>query len=209
MYNTFLMWKVHINTELTYDEFIKLFRNVRKISNNSKLRSFQYRMLCMAIITNIKLKKWRIVQEDCCTLCESSTETIEHLFFECSYAQKLLKQVLEIVQSYKNEICNYNPLTIENVLFNTVHDKAGHLVNFVTLQLKSYLYTSRCIKKKPSVNEFRSIVENARRCELYNARRVGKCSVHFKKWQNHAETDINSDHTTENNVLESVIYDKM
>ena len=59
-----------LQTELSYADFLKLFRNIKIITNYVKLRSFQYRMLCNAIVTNKLLYKWKIIESENCTFCK-------------------------------------------------------------------------------------------------------------------------------------------
>ena len=53
-----------------FDEFSQAFCNIYKMTNNAKLRSFQYRVLHSAIITNRHLFKWGIKASNDCTFCK-------------------------------------------------------------------------------------------------------------------------------------------
>ena len=56
-------WRKDANyINLDFDEFCNLFCNIYKITNQAKLRSFQYRLLHKAIILNDRLKAWKIVE---------------------------------------------------------------------------------------------------------------------------------------------------
>ena len=83
---TYTRWQVNMHTELSYKEFLKLFKNIYVITNHSKLRSFQYRMLNLAIVTNVDLHRWKIKSSPLCTFCKNENETMYHLFF---FAPKL------------------------------------------------------------------------------------------------------------------------
>ena len=46
-----------------------IFKDIKKLTYISKLRSFQYRLLRRAITTNIQLKHWSIKDSDLCSNC--------------------------------------------------------------------------------------------------------------------------------------------
>ena len=48
--------------EIEFDEFYSALRNINSVTNQAKLRSFQYRMLYRGLILNDKLYKWNITQ---------------------------------------------------------------------------------------------------------------------------------------------------
>ena len=41
-----------------------------------------------------RLKKWGLEMDDTCVLCQQEAETREHLFFECSFAVEIWKEML-------------------------------------------------------------------------------------------------------------------
>ena len=65
----------------------------------AKFRSFQYRVLQRALVTNIELKKWQIKESDLCTNCGEFRETISHLLVECEYSKELWDKVKELVEN--------------------------------------------------------------------------------------------------------------
>lgn len=50
------------------------------------------------IQTKNRLKRFGVVQDDLCYLCECNSETIDHLFFECGYARMCWNLLLEGLQ---------------------------------------------------------------------------------------------------------------
>ena len=91
MFNTYVRWQVQLHTDLSYQEFLKVLSNINKIKISNKLRSFQFRVMHLALITNTKLKSWKIVDTDVCHYCKKYPETVEHLLYDCENAQNLLK----------------------------------------------------------------------------------------------------------------------
>ena len=84
------------------------------------MRSFQYRLLLRAIVTNKYLYFCKLSQTDKCYFCEVNTETIEHLFWDCSIVKNFwfkvfekFKDVLNVLLGYKGE---ENTLLINHLL---------------------------------------------------------------------------------------------
>ena len=50
-------WQADFPT-LMSDEFLRCFKNIFSVTNNSKLRSMQYRILQRALVFNDKLYRW-------------------------------------------------------------------------------------------------------------------------------------------------------
>ncbi|XP_070003520.1 uncharacterized protein [Nicotiana sylvestris] len=46
------------------------------------------------LYTRDRLQRWRVQVDQDCVLCKQANETIQHLFFECSYANALWSKLL-------------------------------------------------------------------------------------------------------------------
>ena len=55
------------------------------------IRSFQFKILNDVTFTNSRLAKIGYVQDDSCTFCRVSPETVNHLFYECTYINQFWK----------------------------------------------------------------------------------------------------------------------
>ena len=64
------LWELELNEQLTTEEYLLQFRNLYVTSNSTKLRSFQYRLLHRALITNIHLFRWGKMDTNLCSFCE-------------------------------------------------------------------------------------------------------------------------------------------
>ena len=159
------------------------FVKIRKITNHGGLRSFQFRLLHKAIVTNVSLHNWKIVNNNKCSFCLEKAETQIHLFVECDKVQMLY----EFTTWYAKNECNCNDklkLSTENIIFSTVHEKVNHIGNFLVTVVKNYTYVTRCLNKKMSTSGLLYEFERARQCEYYNAKAKGKLKTHAKKWKN-------------------------
>ena len=87
-----MKWECDFKNQIVYEDFIQEIKSVFQLTKVSKYRSFQYRMLHRAIITNVQLHKWGIIENNLCTLCTKSSERVVHLFGECQEVQSMVKQ---------------------------------------------------------------------------------------------------------------------
>ena len=79
-----IKWKDELSFNMSLEEFKTEFRNINTTTNITKLRSFQYRLLHRAIVTNIHLKKWKIKDSALCEKCGLEVETLSHMFVTCN-----------------------------------------------------------------------------------------------------------------------------
>ena len=185
-YNRWKKKSYFINIDL--DDFCTYFTNVFRVTNQAKLRSFQYRLLHRAIILNDKLKMWKIFDSDLCSFCKEHPENLIHFFWECDITTQIWLQLKNYCKTItKEEECSIDML---NVLFNTVNKKPNHIFNFLTLVCKQYLYASRCLKKTPSFNGLLSTINKLRKYEKYKAVKEDKLTTHLKKWMICKENEV-------------------
>ena len=172
-------WQKLCNETISCEDLGALFINCRKVTNVGKYRSFQYRMLHNAIVTNIDLMHWKIKESDLCSFCQKERETVKHLFWECEKVRVLWNGIFKYIER------NYEGPTKQNwssILSNQLHDNPIHVNNFICLVVKQYIYQRRCLDKSLNVQECISVINSARSYEKFYAIRNGKLHKHNKKW---------------------------
>ena len=116
---------------VTKEEFLTHLKAVYSITNVPKYRSFQYRMLHRAIITNVHLSTWGLRQDNLCSFCEREVETTKHLFATCNEVKNLWRQIFNWV---KVTLSLTVEATTENILLCNIKKEQGASVkNFVIL----------------------------------------------------------------------------
>ena len=103
-------WVKLLQEIFDYDTHKMAFTNLYRITNITKLRNFQYRLLHNKIFCNNILYHWKIVTTQECDFCDEKQDII-HLLFKCEYANRLWKAIERYLQksNIKTEI------TIENI----------------------------------------------------------------------------------------------
>ena len=64
-----------LHTPVIEESLCNIFQTIKIISLSTKLRSFLYRLLHFALMTNDKLYEWKVVDSKLCTFCSVEPET--------------------------------------------------------------------------------------------------------------------------------------
>ena len=173
-------WRKDTCETLETDGFMQYHREIYVITNVPKLRSFQYRMLHRAIITNVNLYRWGRRDDMLCTFCNQEPETYRHLFVMCTEIRNLWILAEEKMYKFDDEHITFN---VERVLFNQLVDKnPKNVKNFVCLLLKQYIYKQRCLGHKLNFEQFWSNVYTMRNIERFIATKNGHLTKFRDKW---------------------------
>ena len=81
-------WENTIATEITEEVWNHSFKRIGRLTLSTKLRSFQYRLINFALITNVQLAKWNLLPNDLCTFCNLYKEDYLHFFCNCEIVQR-------------------------------------------------------------------------------------------------------------------------
>ena len=69
-------------------------------TRESKLQTFQFKLLHRRISTNRYLFKIGLISSELCSFCESSTETLLHLFWECPQVKIFWNEVKDWLRTF-------------------------------------------------------------------------------------------------------------
>ena len=180
--NKLVAWHVELGQDIQDNiyEYGRLHFDVFRVTNVTKYRSFQYRLLQRGLVTNIQLMKWRILPSDSCTFCSVERETISHLLFHCCKTQQLWTQVNQYLSKHFECDLKFDVIA---VLSNRMVEHKNHVVNFLCLVTKQYIYRQRCFKKELSFVQLEKIIKRIECIEKYIAIKNGKFQLHLRKWK--------------------------
>ena len=167
LYKCARTWYKKADIEITIDELSNWFKNINKLMSVVKLRNFQYRLLHNKIYCNDVLVHWQKVETNICDFCKKEKQTIMHLLHSCEYANQMWTEfVSDMLHINPQWICVIN---FENILFNNVYEEnTTHVINFLVLTIKQYLFRCKCQNKKPNYNEILYEFKAYYQIELYN-----------------------------------------
>ena len=153
----------------------KCFRVIYGCTNVPKLRSFQYRLLHFGLVTNVQLHKWKMREDALCTFCGKEEETITHLFYTCPEVVVFWEGVSLLAAG---AAANF---AVDTVLLNDVV-KSKHIVNFLVLVAKQYIYSCKCGGKVPKLHAFKRKIRYIKNTEKYIASKNNSVHLHYRKW---------------------------
>ena len=184
---------VEIDDEIPLDECVNRIKQTTRIS---KYRSFQYRLIMRAVITNRHLCWWKIRDSDQCTFCGEAEETYRHLFYECICVQSLWKTLTTFCEKHG---LDKPSVTYRNVYINQVVENAKSATNFLCLVLKQYIYRQKCLNEPVSKDQLTRMFYQNQNIEKYHAMRNSKTTEYIKRWKGLTEqyADIDSANRTE------------
>ena len=172
-------WQIELESTYNFDMIAELNR-IKSLTTITKYRSFQYRLLYRAVITNIQLNKWKIVNSESCSFCNGPRESYYHLFYECEKVQNIWDNAKEVCAELNptTEIdCSY-----ANVICNRISEPSKHINNFICLVVKQYIYAKRCLKDKLT-HSIRFTIFNLKGMEKYYAIMQNRMRNYCKKWE--------------------------
>ena len=90
-------------------------------------------------------------------ILSKNPETYLHLFVYCEHAKNLWITIENLIGLHiSKESIHFD---IDTVMWNRlVLDKLGHIINFICLVVKQYIYRQRCLQKELNPMELWAIV---------------------------------------------------
>ena len=132
------------NRTITEDKtnWKKIFRSVRKVCKENKLREFHFKFIHRVVVTKKELFRFNIKPDSNCIYCGES-DSIDHTFIECQFTKSFTQEVLQWFNV--NNSFNFN-LNAEDVLFglSSASDTLTKKLNYTLLLLHYYMYIYKC-----------------------------------------------------------------
>ena len=166
-------------------------KEIYRITNVAKLRTFQYKLLQRAIITNTTLYQWKMVESKNCSLCNQEEETVIHLFIECNQVQQLWKQLQTYLQDTFQTV--QIVLSKKGIILNEISEPSHKGVNFICLLTKQFIYRQRCLKQTMNFLTLKTYIQRVKTIECYIAKKNNKLGIHTKKWTGLNNRTLDSD----------------
>ena len=162
-------------------EWKKIYLLPRKVTTDTKLRNFQYKILNNILFLNKLLFRFKVVDTSVCSFCKLVDETALHLYYQCVVIKDLWNKLKNLV-GQSLEIPNIKP---QSAIFG-FHDIENTdiiIINHLLLIFKWYVYKSRDKGKtdlKALLNSFKKIQHLE---ELVSANNVKHKKRNELKWK--------------------------
>ena len=163
-----------LETEVDYETVLRSLRNINKITISVKLRSFQYRFLMGGIITNRLLKIYKVRENDWCTFCGSSPETMIHLFWECIKVRPVWTYIQKLIST---------KVTFKEIFLVNVEQNPNRVENVIVLIAKQFIYKHRCLQNNLVTDRLNICIKNYETIEYEIAKKKNNIGTHEIKWK--------------------------
>ena len=125
------------------------------------------------------MHKVKLAESPLCTFCNNETETLEHLFVECSDVMNIWQEVItNLLQPFG--ITNLNKHDI--ILGIITSDQQNAIINHIILETKYYIYVCKLEKCLPLFNRLKNRLKITENIEKQIAIKSNKISKHTYKW---------------------------
>ena len=142
-----LKWSENLQIPISEESMSEYYSINFECTVESKLRSFQYKILQRILTTNKFLNVCKI-SEDLCYFCGSETETLEHLFWQCPIISNFWKNITIALKPYIDLDGLLNSASVLLGIKTQVNSRIiNHLINLV----KSYIYSTKCLGQNLSI----------------------------------------------------------
>ncbi len=149
-------------------------------STDTKYRWFQYRINQNILATNSFLKKINIRNDDLCTFCNISQETIKHLFIDCPVSKIFWNNVKSWIRTKTNVDLELISATI---LFGSKYDL---VLTLIMVLAKYHIYRAKMLEKLPELNTLKQEIKYYYKLLKYQAVcnfEIDKLLVKWNLWQ--------------------------
>ena len=182
IHNKYMKWREELGPNWCEGlcDYASKHREMYRITNVPKFRSFQYRLLQRGLVTNIQLEKWKIINSDRCFFCSTEKETVVHLLYKCSEVRKLWSSIkIYLAEKFGMQEWSLNPTS---VVLNDLVPQKYHVINFICLVTKQFIYKQKCLKLTLNFPIWKAYVQQIESIEKYIAVKNGKLAIHQRKW---------------------------
>ena len=150
-----IIHKLQSDFNFSTDHLRQIFTLPHSVALESYVRAFQFKVINSILYTNSKLHKIGFKSDDLCSFCNAESETLYHIFFQCSYA----KQFWNSFQSYWHQLSNQQIyLTLQEVLFGIISKPCPllNLLNYFIMIGKVFLWDCRRNQIRPQIQGFKT-----------------------------------------------------
>lgn len=154
----------------------KAYIRANKYPIDTKTKEFQFKFIHDILVNRYWLKKWKIVDNDECKICNLSSDNIIHVFWECQSTKAFWLKFTEWCQLKLGHV----ELNIEDVFLGCDNE----LICCLIFIAKRHIYINRLDDKAPDFKMFLVNVKTVRNVELYIAKQNNKVDRFLNKWQN-------------------------
>ncbi len=169
-------WNEKLGTPLSEDTWLKINNQVFQITDDTILRTFQFKINNNILYTNDKLYKFKIIETEQCTFCKETKETLLHHFWECHFVKTVWLRTRQKISEKMNIYIDLKP---ETFIFNLYQGDHADIINLCLLLIKKFIFNCRCKGEIPTYQNAMSYINyykdiDLQSCLFYSTYRANK-----------------------------------
>ena len=150
-------WNCVLNITLDDNSWDKIYKNCFKTVGRNDLIWLQFRILQRILGTRAYMSKINMIQNPTCRFCQSSPETIEHIFIFCPIVADFWKVIQRWLQHFGLYLTIEPPTILFGVLEN---DFDSFSKNLILLVAKKFIWTQIRKPKALIILDFHKYIKN-------------------------------------------------
>ena len=124
-------WNNSLEVAMEDHHWTSVYKSLWKLKISPNVIYFQYQTITRSLITNRKLFQFKIRENDLCSYCSDSPETIEHLLYRCPMVMLLWSKIQKWCQDN-----NYNNVNLEENFILLGADNSNQLLQTLITNTK-------------------------------------------------------------------------
>ena len=141
-------WSESLQTPISEEVMSEYYSLNFQCTVETRLRSFQYKILQRILTTNKFLNICKI-NDNLCYFCNNEIETLEHLFWLCPVTNNFWKEVTVVLKPY---IDLNGLLCTTTVLLGIRSKENSRILNHLLNLIKNYIYLIKCVGQNLSIS---------------------------------------------------------
>ena len=128
---------------------------MRKTTKDTKLQYLQFRILHNILTTNKSVSKFKPNQTDFCEFWKASSESIQHLLWECNVVKIFWKDLEDLLNRRCSHVYNFS-FNENLILFGHCETiQTDTVCDLIILIAKFFIYRCKVLKYNPNINHFK------------------------------------------------------
>jgi hypothetical protein len=166
-------WGEKLTFEVTEEMWKLIYTNALNVTQDTSVRTLQYKITHRIIACNYNLKIWKIKTSDQCNFCDKQ-DTIEHFFYECNTTYTFWQHIFNW---WATNIKIWFSIDTYEIIFGIPNERDEAIVNQlkkIILYGKYYIYGSK--KKETELNLYEFLMELRKQLKSKHEIMTSNCS---------------------------------
>ena len=142
------------NVRFPHLDWSEIFKTIHKSTLDTKIKWFAYKIIYRIIPTNRHLYLLKIKDSSLCNFCNTSEQTISHLFWSCDHIVNFWNTLENHIKNTCTQLTNLG-FNEELILFGRKENsKTDHILYLIILFAKYFIFNCKIDDRIPRIEPF-------------------------------------------------------